>query len=233
MARTNPPEKPNEALVLFALSSYANKAGTCFPGFDALSKATRLSRASVKRAIHGLVEQGKIKRVIGNGKIVSHYQILGSHRPQGKVTQTPERVQNDPGEGSHRPPEVVVKRPLKNTEKKPVAPMVLPDWLSLEIWTAYLEHRKAKRAKLTPHAMELCFRHLAEWHSQGQDVKAIIEQSIANGWTGLFPLKSNGNGSKSASDQAYLDKRIAEEESRLRAAHGPASAQSFDEDIPF
>lgn len=65
----------------------------------------------------------------------------------------------------------------------------IPSWLPTESWSQYQDHRKNKRAKLTPRAAALCFRTLEKLREKGQDPIAVIEQSIANGWTGLFPIQ--------------------------------------------
>lgn len=50
---------------------------------------------------------------------------------------------------------------------------------------AYVSHRKAKRAKLTDHAAKLIADKLRD-HPQPD---RVVMESIANGWTGVFPEK--------------------------------------------
>ena len=63
----------------------------------------------------------------------------------------------------------------------------LPEWLPLDVWNAYCAHRKAKRASMTEKSAEIQIKNLAKWREQGHDPRAIIERTIGNGWTGLFP----------------------------------------------
>jgi hypothetical protein len=71
----------------------------------------------------------------------------------------------------------------------------LADWIPLDAWRAYLKLRKEKRAKVTPEAIDLLIRKLSEWRTEGQDVRAILERSVMQGYTGLFPLsKENASG---------------------------------------
>lgn len=69
----------------------------------------------------------------------------------------------------------------------------LPDYVNRESWVAYCQMRKAKRSAIkTKKTLELCLRDL-EKHSGG-DPKlaiAILEQSTANCWTGIFALKTD------------------------------------------
>ena len=75
-------------------------------------------------------------------------------------------------------------------QSQPQSSPQLPPWLPPESWSHYQDHRKNKRAKLTPRAAALCFRTLEKLREKGQDPIAVIEQSIANGWTGLFPVQA-------------------------------------------
>lgn len=52
-------------------------------------------------------------------------------------------------------------------------------------WNEWLEYRKAIRKALKPVSYPAARRRLARF---GEDQAAVVEQSIAQGWTGLFPL---------------------------------------------
>lgn len=67
-----------------------------------------------------------------------------------------------------------------------------PDGLKLnpESWAEWTEHRKQKRNKLTPMAVTKQFKNLLEYQRQGHSAKDVIEHSIAQGYTGLFPPNS-------------------------------------------
>lgn len=58
-------------------------------------------------------------------------------------------------------------------------------------WQEWEQHRKEKKQKLTPLSVKKQLKFL-EGRSKAEII-AIIDQSIMNGWTGLFNLKSNGN----------------------------------------
>ena len=84
--------------------------------------------------------------------------------------------------------------PSLSSHKKEV-PFEIPDWIPIQPWEAYLKHRKHKRAKVTPEAAEGLIEKLLEFKKQGEDITAILKQSVTNGWTGLFPVgKVAGNG---------------------------------------
>ena len=70
-----------------------------------------------------------------------------------------------------------------------------------DAFTAYVENRKALRSPMTDRAVSLAIKHLQEL-SGGDDEKAItiLNQSVENGWKGLFDLK-DGTGQKSVIQQ--------------------------------
>lgn len=72
--------------------------------------------------------------------------------------------------------------------------VVLPVWLDEKLWNDFKEHRKAMKAKLTPKAEELAIKALTKLKDLGNDVRSVVEQSIMNGWKGLFEIKQGGNG---------------------------------------
>jgi hypothetical protein len=63
----------------------------------------------------------------------------------------------------------------------------LPEWIPLESWDAFVELRKQKRKPITFYAYRLLMDRLCKFHDEGQDIKAILDASVENGWTGLFP----------------------------------------------
>ena len=87
-------------------------------------------------------------------------------------------------------------RPTKETiqkKKKPPTPFngKIPEWLNPEAWQSFLQHRKAKRSPMTESAIKLTLKKLDEFRQKGQDPFLVLEQSILQGWTGIFELKSD------------------------------------------
>lgn len=77
---------------------------------------------------------------------------------------------------------------VKNRQKT-----VAPDGLNTEAWAAYVDYRsKARCKKLTPEGERLAMRNLASY-GDPETQRLVVEQSMSNGWTGLFPLRRNGH----------------------------------------
>lgn len=57
----------------------------------------------------------------------------------------------------------------------------------------YINHRKKVKAPMTDHAVELMINKLDSWADNDEDKIKILEQSIFNGWKGIFPLNEQEN----------------------------------------
>lgn len=73
------------------------------------------------------------------------------------------------------------------------APIVVPDWLSGEVWGRWEQFRKRKSGKgWTEDAARLSLRTLEKLRDAGHDPETVINQSIERGWTGLFEIGGKG-----------------------------------------
>ena len=84
----------------------------------------------------------------------------------------------------------IINHKSKIINKKPEIINQLPDWLNKEVWSNWTEYRKEKKQRLTSRSIVL---QLKELEKNKETHKEIIEQSIKNGWTGLFPLRETAN----------------------------------------
>lgn len=96
--------------------------------------------------------------------------------------------------------------------------MELPDWLPLDAWNGYAEMRKKLRKPMTDRAMGLRIRDLAAFRDAGQDIEKILDQSTANGWTDLYPLKERRAMPRQSNEQAFDSSRLGK--------HGQATANA-------
>jgi phage replication O-like protein O len=78
-------------------------------------------------------------------------------------------------------------------EKKESTPFVLPSYMPLETWQAYLAVRTKKRAAQTPYAFNLIIKELEKIQKEyGQNPTDVLNKSIKSGWVDVYPLKDNG-----------------------------------------
>jgi hypothetical protein len=85
-----------------------------------------------------------------------------------------------------------------------------PPGLDLVSWKRWTDYRSQIRRPLKPVSIPAAQRELAAF---GADQAAVVEQSVAHGWQGLFDLKSRANGGKPATaapKQPPTDEQISE-----------------------
>lgn len=96
--------------------------------------------------------------------------------------------------------------------------MDLPTWIPKDAWVGYVEMRKKKRAVMTERAVELRIKDLKAFLDAGQDIAAILDQSTANGWTDLYPLKERRAPTRPSNEQFFDSTRLGK--------HGQATANA-------
>jgi len=79
------------------------------------------------------------------------------------------------------------EKPAKRS-RKDWPPPVVPDWLPLETWDAWLDYRKRGKGAYTTYAQHLTLKSLTAFRAQGHDPVAVLEQSIRRSWTDVFPV---------------------------------------------
>jgi len=97
-----------------------------------------------------------------------------------------------------------------NRKEAPAVAVDLPDWLPTDVWTDWVEHRKAKRKPLTQRAAELTIERLATLRERGYTAKELIENAIMSDWQGIYEPKQDAKtvrGQSSANRQQQLEDR--------------------------
>jgi hypothetical protein len=77
-----------------------------------------------------------------------------------------------------------------------------------EAWSNWVEHRIQLKKKLTPKTKEMQLRTLGAFSEQ--EAIDMINQSIGNGWTGLFELKNKANGKQNTNTPESRAAKLAE-----------------------
>lgn len=103
-----------------------------------------------------------------------------------------------------------IKRNIRAQEE-----IELPDWIERKTWEAYLEMRRVKGKPPTKYALEQIARSLTAFREQGQDPNSILNESIINNWTGVFPLKNGGNNGRTGINRGNHQTTEAEFEAGL------------------
>ena len=113
---------------------------------------------------------------------------------------------------------------VKRKSRPAQAHFVLPEWIGMESWTAYIEMRNAKKKPATEKAKALVVKELERLKASGQDPSTCLDQSTRNGWTDVYGLKEKTNGSQNGSGQRpgtgskSFHQRDVEEAERVKQA---------------
>lgn len=94
-----------------------------------------------------------------------------------------------------------------NTDKNNTVVLPWEDDCFVEIWKAWKADRKDRRKTYTSRGEQMALKKLQSM-SQGHVGVAIqiVEQSIANGWTGLFELKQTNQGKRKSGPGIDIDR---------------------------
>ena len=214
------PAKP----VLVALSEHADDSGRCWPSLSRLADMTGYDVRTVRRAV----------RALEKCRLISVEHRPGQSPVFGlKLSTTPDRVtdqtesppgQSDRGPRSESPGGAVREsgdpgqsdrltvKNSKGTEREPKKRGIeLPGWMPGQTWADFVEHRKKLKSAMTDIAQKRAVKKLAAMREEGQDIEAVIEQSIINGWKGLFPVKQDKGGDRFSRSVDALNSIFGEE----------------------
>ncbi len=101
---------------------------------------------------------------------------------RGNTEETPKSTNNNENNDNN----ILTKVNIKNYVDDPLLNQAILD---------FIEHRK-KKAPMTPKAIDLMIKKLSELSNDTSVQIAIINQSIMNGWKGVFELKQDYQQSK-------------------------------------
>ncbi|MEB3843959.1 helix-turn-helix domain-containing protein [Pseudomonas guariconensis] len=208
---------PLRKLVLIKLADNANDMGECWPSYQHIADQCEIGRSTVKVHIRELEKSGLLRREFRrkgelNQSNVFHLALNGGAAPApgGGAGDNPPGAGDNPGGGAGAAPRTShsfepVTEPVEQTvaaapsaKKKALKfdPMTAkPSNVSDQAWADWCQHRKEIRKPLTATTCAKQAKTLAGHHAPD----AVINQSISNGWTGLFPEKvlpgTQANGS--------------------------------------
>lgn len=201
----------NQIKVLLALFSFRNKTtNLCFPTRNSISEKTGIRVTTVSDVTTELVSLNWVSKKWHDSKYKYEVTIPDASErsmswPEYRKFKEKEEKEKKEKENKNTDtstvPSVSTVPPVSTNEVlgdsthnrdklteiiiKPPNPQI-PEWLDLEIWESFKEHRKAKRSKITPTTQKMIFKKLEAWKESGHNPNQILENSIVNGWQGIF-----------------------------------------------
>lgn len=144
------------------------------------------------RLIHPRLNSEREKQEEWSRKNALNGKISGKARREKKLHA--ERPLNDRMNKSRTKTNSSSSSSSSSSKKQiqPQAALVLPEWVPLKSWDAFVEMRKKGRWPLTDAACEATVADLDKLRKAGHDPGAVLMQSVQRCWRGVFELKGNG-----------------------------------------
>ncbi len=163
-----------QQLVLLLLANHTNgHTGRCNPSHKFLAEECRMGLSTLKNHIKGLEESGflRIIHVSRDGVSLPNQYILegvGQDLTDG-------RSESDGGVGQN----LATKQEDKPVIKHKATAVAKPDGVSPEVWQSFVQHRKAKKALITPIVMSSIAEQakLAGW-----SLENALKEICVRGW---------------------------------------------------
>lgn len=182
-----------QKLVILKLADHASDDGrNIHPRQKSVAVDCECDVRSVQRVIKWATDEGILVEIPGPKNRPKSYRFcLDSVRQRVRVTES----QGDRESGSARQRVVVSttqsrainKEPLTNRQLTVIENLPFSSDVFQKTWAEWVQFRREKKQALTPTTIKRQLGQLGKL----SEVEAIasIEQSITNGWTGLFPVK--------------------------------------------
>jgi len=198
---------PLRKLVLIKLADNASDQGECWPSYQHIADQCEIDRSTVRKHIKHLEAQGLVRienREGPKGNSTNlYYLTLRNPVGQNSTPVGPESTGVGPQPTGGVGPEstrtshsfepviesveqTVAAAPLAKKKAPKFDPITAkPSNVTEQAWADWCQHRREIRKPLTKTSCERQAAQLAKHHAPD----AVINQSISNGWTGLFPEK--------------------------------------------
>lgn len=119
------------------------------------------------------------------------------------------------------------------TDKKPKQKTeliyTLPFFVDSQIFKDFINHRKEIKKPMTQNAVNATIKKLCDFHAKGYDCNEILNNSIANGWQGIFEPQQARQGVINANKP--LLQRLGEQEARILAKYENQNSEMIDCEI--
>ena len=191
--------KAPQKILILSLADRADEYHCCYPSIQRLVKDTGLDKKTIGKWINLMIEDGLISDTGERKGPTKRVRVLRLNiefectqkRDDTKSGNVPKNGSlNVPKNGSQNQSLETNNEPKKkgfDAKKEPI-----PDWLDREIWFNWIDYRnEIKKPFKTKKTFELQVKFLLECLEEGYSPEEIINQSIANGWQGLFKPKNN------------------------------------------
>jgi hypothetical protein len=164
---------------------------------DSIGRLLGLDKQILTTTLTTLLTTGVASREEGTGALMCRRMVRDENLRQirteaGKQGGNPVLLKQKPTTGVKQKSTPSSSSSTSSTKQQsPEILFELPKCINQELWEAYRDMRKKKRAPMTERARDLIIRKLCKWSEQGYDINAILETSITRNWTDVFEPKTS------------------------------------------
>ena len=232
-----------EKALLADIDSFCSRYESCYASNEHFAKFIGVSTRRIKDIIKGLEDKKIIEReiVYKQGTKEIQKRLLRLPYPSGRnLHGGGEEKFPTPGEENCPESNTCISNTNKSntTEYKIKRARTREADCSPELaeaLNAFAEHRKKLKKPMTDYAKKLLLKKLQKLSTSEGGQIAILNQSIANGWQGVFPLERDRyqrQGRQSAADMASDVIRMMDERGMLDDAGGKKDDDSNAGSVP-
>lgn len=195
---------PNAKLLFAEITALTNMNGQCFSTNEYFATLYGVSKVSVSKWIKNLIDCGYLKSEItykeGTKEIDKRY-LTFLNDPIKENFNTP--IKEKFKDNNNTTNVVYINNTL--TESNNIGP-------AIEKW---VEYKKQKKQTYTPMGLKQCVEKLKKLSGDNLELAMeIVNESMANNYAGLFPLKNQKTKNQTVLEQniAFLEKAYGEEQ---------------------
>ena len=190
--------KPIDKILLADIDSFTGNGKAFYKSNATIAKELGVSVSTAKRAIKTLLSLNYIHISGIMSKRVCRSLIgfrKSGHIERDEVQNEFDKVQNDPPLGSNCPPTNTDTNPSTNSLLREGIMLPFMDSRFKLAWIMWIDERKARRyGRYTQIGEQAALHKLYKEADEDLDTAIeMINESVANGWRGIFPLKKNKN----------------------------------------
>lgn len=197
----------NEKILFSEIQMLSRKSGSCFAGIKYFSKVFGTDERTIKRWIANLKKEGLIKTDFDNTKktfsIDINSQKLGTKMsPRWWVAGTKMSPLTPIIYIIYYKYNIYARKSSKKISKKEKTDLEISKkfknlpMLKSDIWSDFISHRKSIKKPLSELAAKKILNRLGEFVQDGANPNEILENSIINGWAGVFYQQKGSIGAK-------------------------------------
>ncbi len=219
------PMLPTDKLVMLALADCANDEGWCWPSIATIARKSGVCERSVQRAIRRAEETKLIAKrdeVLGKG---CKYLIDPRHTVTGD-TQSPATHSRKTPDTQSPKPSGTIKEKEGETWAREIS--------KLDEWKSFKAMRRQIRKPMNPTAEKRIFAKLKNLADAGYPPGAVLEQSTAHCWQGVFKIDEDDGHDRRTNRPMGRDQSPDGLSATTRAANRVfgGSAPSFGGNLP-